>query len=81
MQLPEMTNKLLTIAAEATQTAYALLAPIAWGLLWLACLTYHAGQAVADWWHSAPAQATDTTTVILSRYQDARLSSTVSISA
>jgi hypothetical protein len=66
-------------ATEAAQTAYAVLTPIAWGILWLVCLTFHAGQAIADWWHSAPAQATDTTAAILSRYQDSRLSSTVTI--
>lgn len=66
-------------ATEAAQTAYAVLAPIAWGILWLACLSYHAGEALAEWWRSAPATATDSTEAILSRFRDARLSSTVSI--
>jgi hypothetical protein len=66
-------------ATVAAQTAYAVLLPCLWGLLWLGCLTFHAGQAVAGWWHSAPAKATDSTVLILSRYQDSRLSSTVTI--
>jgi hypothetical protein len=57
----------IDIATVATQTAYAVLVPLMWGLLWLACLTYHAGQAVAAWWHSAPAQATDTATMQVER--------------
>jgi hypothetical protein len=69
----------MDLAATAAQTAYAVLLPCLWGLLWFACLTFHAGQAVAGWWHSAPTQATDSTAAILSRYQDARLSSTVTI--
>jgi hypothetical protein len=69
----------MDFTTEVTQTTAAVLLPCLWGLLWLVCLTFHAGQAVAEWWHSAPAKATDTTTVILSRYQDSRLSSTVTI--
>jgi hypothetical protein len=71
----------LDIATEATQTAYAVLVPLMWGLLWFGCLTYHAGQAVADWWHTAPAKATDSTAAIVARYQDGRLSSTATIAA
>ncbi len=63
----------------AAQVVYAVLAPIALGILWLACFTYHAGQAFADWWHSTPSKATDSTAALLSRYQDARLSSTITI--
>ncbi len=63
----------------AAQIAVAVVVPCLWAVLWLACLAYHAGQAVADWWHSAPAKATDTTAAILARYQDSRLSSTVTI--
>jgi hypothetical protein len=64
---------------HSAQATYAVLAPIAWGILWLCCLTFHSGQAVADWWHSAPVKATDSTAAILAKYQDARLSSVVSI--
>lgn len=67
-----------TLQSTAQYTA-AVLLPLAWGILWLVCLTFHSGQAVAEWWRSAPAQATDTTAAILSRYQDARLSSVVTI--
>jgi hypothetical protein len=66
-------------ATEATQTAYAVIAPIAWGILWLACLCYLAGQAVAQWWHTAPAKASDGTAAILAQFRDGRLSSTVTI--
>jgi hypothetical protein len=64
---------------EAAQIAYAVFTPIAWGILWFACLCYHAGQAVADWWHTAPATATDTTDLVLARFRDSRLSSVVPI--
>jgi hypothetical protein len=66
-------------ATEATQTAYAVLVPLMWGLLWFGCLTFHAGQALTQWWHTAPAKASDSTAAILARYQDARLSSTATI--
>jgi hypothetical protein len=71
---------------EAVQTAYAVFAPIAWGILWLCCLTFHAVQAIAAWWHSAPAQATDpiferyhAADRLLVKYQDERLSGVVTI--
>jgi hypothetical protein len=57
----------MNVATEATQTAYAVLVPLVWGLLWFGCLCYHAGQAVADWWHSAPTKATDTATMQVER--------------
>lgn len=63
----------------AAQIAVAVVVPCLWAVLWLACFTYHTGQAVADWWHSTPTKATDSTAAILARYQDSRLSSTVKI--
>jgi hypothetical protein len=64
----------------AAQYIAAVILPLLWAILWLACLTFHAGQAVAEWWHSAPTQATDTTDLILAKFQDGRFSSTISIS-
>jgi hypothetical protein len=61
MQLIELKTQVLAIpgitadrATVATQIAYAVFAPIAWGILWFCCLTFHAWQALAEWWHSAP---------------------------
>lgn len=68
-------------AVTAAQYAVALLVPCLWAVLWFGCLCYHTGEALAGWWHSAPSKATDSTAVVLSRFQDARLSSTVSILA
>jgi hypothetical protein len=67
------------IATKATQTGYAVLLPCLWGILWLCCLTFHAGQALAQWWRSAPTKASDSAAAILVRHQDSRLSSTVMI--
>ena len=63
----------------ATQYTAAIILPILWAILWLACLTYHAGQAVAEWWYFAPTQALESTDLILAKYRDSRLSSTISI--
>jgi hypothetical protein len=66
-------------ATVAAQITIAVVVPCLWAVLWLACFAYHTKQAVADWWYATPAKATDTTAAILSRYQDSRLSSTVTI--
>jgi hypothetical protein len=58
----ELAAAALDIATEATQIAYAVLVPVMWGWLWFGCLCYHAGEALAQWWYSAPAKATDSTT-------------------
>jgi hypothetical protein len=66
-------------ATVAAQITVAVVVPCLWAVLWLACFAYHTGQAVADWWHSTPSKATDSQRVILSRFQDSRLSSTITI--